>query len=239
MERPVARPQPKKHWAQPPTAVLPFREWLAVRDSCRGLAVAVKGLYEYEAEMDSRTGEPTLYLTLLRGIEYMSRTHVIDREGAVGSCFHTPGAQCLGRQVFEWAYIPYAVDHDNTTPFLPVVQSYLYPPATHLVRPDRTAARRSVRGAAVGQEWRPFVLISGDLQFSAFKRAYDEDGYILRYYENQGKAVQAVLLLDGFARAYRSNLNEEKLGEIELQNQVASLSVGPFKVLTLLLIGRI
>jgi mannosylglycerate hydrolase len=231
IERPVVRPQHVKRWAQPPTAVLPFREWLAVQDHGQGLAVAVRGLYDYEAETDSLTGYTVLYLTLLRGVEYMSRTHIIEREGAVGSCFHTPGAQCLGRQVIEWAYVPYQADTREKTPFLPTVQSYLYPMAIHQVRSPQLAP-------VTDSGWRPFEIISGGVQFSSFKRSYDENGYILRFFENQGRAVQAVLRLTGFTGAYLSDMNEQRLEEIELQDQVAHLAVGPYQVVTLLLVGR-
>ena len=81
----------------------------------------------------------------------------------------------------------------------------------------------------------PFAFLNDDVQFSAFKRAYDGDGYILRFYENQGKAVEASLRLHGFQRVFLSNMNEEILEETMLRDGTLNLSVAPYKVITLLL----
>ena len=81
----------------------------------------------------------------------------------------------------------------------------------------------------------PFAFLNNDVQFSAFKRSYDGDGYILRFFENQGKTVEASVRLNGFKRVFLSNMNEEILEEIPLRDGTLNLSVAPYKVITLLL----
>ena len=125
LQRPVERPVERETWRQPPTRILPFREWLAVDDGRTGLAIATKGLYAYEAVMNPLSRQPELYLTLVRGIEYMSRIHTIQREGEASNSHHTPGAQCLGRQVVEWSYLPYQADPEDVAPFITQAEAFL------------------------------------------------------------------------------------------------------------------
>lgn len=233
VERPVERVREIKKWKQPPTQLLPFTEWLAVNDGKTGLAVVVKGIYDYEAVNDPVKRQTEIYLTLLRCFEYMNRTNTVARfdpesDAEASEGFHTPEAQCLGTHVTEWAYLPYEVDSSNIAPFLPMVQGFLYPMAVHMIRSVQ-------RWDIAGEEVLPFVFLNDNVQFSSFKRSYDGEDYILRFYENQGKSVEAAIRLNLFSRAFMSNMNEEILQEIELKNNTAQLNVGPYKVITLLL----
>jgi alpha-mannosidase len=141
---------------------------------------------------------------------------------------HTPGAQCPGRQEIEWAYIPYQVEAQDIAPFIPTVQGYLFPPVAHMMRAEQGEDRG-------GDAMLPFTFLNDAVQFSAFKRAYDGDGYVLRFFENQGRRVEAKLHLSGFARAFVSNMNEEILEQLPLVDGNLSLNVAPYKVITLLL----
>jgi mannosylglycerate hydrolase len=228
IERPIQRVKEVEPWIQPPTQLCPFREWVAASDGRTGLAIAVKGIYDYEAVINPLNNQPDLSLTLLRGFEYMSRINTLQRAGDAASAHHTPGAQCLGPQEIEWAYIPYRATPANIAPFIPTAQGFLFPVVTHAVRAEQAPAR-------LDAAMQPFTFLNADVQFSAFKRAYDGNGYILRFFENQGKPVEAKLRLEGFSRVYLSNMNEEILEEIPLTSQTVSVPVGPYKVITLLL----
>ena len=54
--------------------------WLP-SDGTVGLAVAVKGLYDYEAILNPLNNQPDIYLTLLRGYELMGRLNTLQRAG--------------------------------------------------------------------------------------------------------------------------------------------------------------
>ena len=227
--RPIQRPQEVERWLQPPTQILPFREWLAVDDGSTGLAVAVKGLYDYTAVVNPLDREPTVSLTLLRGFEYMSRLNTLQRKGDAARCHHTPGAQCLGVQVIEWSYIPYRVQQGNLAPFLPQAQAFLFPMMTHMVRARQVEKKLPAR-------YQPFQLYDTNIHFSAFKRAMDRNSYVLRFFENQGKAVNARIRLSGFRKVFRSNMNEEVLGEVKPEaDGTLHVTTGAYKVVTLLL----
>ena len=180
LKRPIERPAASEAWYQPPTRLLPFREWIAVEDGTHGMAVAFKGMYDYEAVMSPLSQEPDLYVTLVRGFEKMGRIHMMQREWPASEAIETPGAQCLGIQEMEWSYIPYETSETDTAPFLPLAQSFLYPPVIHAVRSRTKAESFDSLPPAFG--WN-----EKNIQFSAYKQCHDRDGYMLRFFENQGK----------------------------------------------------
>ena len=226
LERPVQRAKEIKPWLQPPTQLLPCREWIAVRDGVKGLAVAMKGLYDYEAARDPLTGEIDLHVTLLRGFQMMGRRNTRMRTGAASEAFVTPGAQCLGTHVIEWTYLPYQPEEGEIAPFLPLAQAFLYPPVVHALRtlqnPEGLTSIPS-----------PFGWDEPNIQFSAFKRSADGQAYILRLYENQGRETTAEIHLSGFRSAILSNLAEEPTEELPLENGRVFLKFGRYKALTL------
>ncbi len=228
IERHVERDKERKAWRQPPTKILPFREWLAADDGNTGLAIAVKGIYDYEAVINPDNNRTDIYLTLLRGFEYMGRISMLQRRGEASWCHHTPGAQCLGKHVIEWAYIPYKSRIGNKAPFLSLVQSFLYPIMTHMVRAEQAEVK-------TGGEMLPFAFFDDNIQFSAFKRSYDGTDYILRFFENQGKEVEAKVAVNGFTKAFLSNMNEEIKEEILIKDHTIVINTGAYKVITLLL----
>ena len=228
IERPIERTREVEPWIQPPTQILPFREWLAVNDGSTGLAIVAKGLYDYEAVMNPLNNQPDIFLTLLRGFEFMGRINTLQRQGAASRCHHTPGAQCLGKHVIEWAYIPYKVVENNIASFLPLAQSFLYPMMTHMIRAEQL--QNLVDGKAL-----PVAFSDDNIQFSAFKRSYDSNDYILRFFENQGREVETKVHLNGFKKAFMSNMNEEVFEEIAIEDGTVHIKVGAYKVITLLL----
>jgi mannosylglycerate hydrolase len=226
LDRPVERQKEREKWNQPVTRLLPFREWLAVEDGSAGLCVAVKGMYDYEAFTNPLTGCPELCLTLLRGFALMGRLNTMQRKGGASPATAVPGAQCLGEQNFEWSYIPYGADKNEKAPFLALAQSFLYPPVAHAVRSVREDSTMNSFGRAFG--W-----TAPNIQFSAFKRAYNRDGYILRFFENQGKTVDVEIFVNGFSKAWLSNMNEETGEILEIRSGLIRVKAGPYKAVTL------
>lgn len=228
IERPIERAHEVEPWIQPPTKILPFREWLAADNGHTGIAIAVKGIYDYEATMNPLNNQPDIYLTLLRGFEYMSRTNTLQRKGDASKYHHTPGAQCPGKQMIEWSYIPYKVEKENDAPFLSTVQSFLYPLMTHMVRAEQL-------DDTVGEKMLSFIFSNENIQFSSFKRTFDGTDYILRFYENQGRKVEEKIKVNGFTKAFLSNMNEEMISEIDIKENTIQIEVGEYKVISIIL----
>lgn len=226
MDRPIERVHPSEEWYQPPTQILPCREWLAVEDGKDGLAVAVKGLYDYEAVINSQSQEPDLYLTLLRGFELMGRRNTSQRAGSASDAIPTPGAQCLGVHEIEWSYLPYQTNTEEKAPFLSAAQDFLYPIVSHMIRSDPTGETVSSIPAAFG--WN-----ESNLQFSCFKQCMDRDGYLLRVFENQGRAVTAKIRIGDFQHAWLANLNEDALQTLEIVDGCVTVAVPPYKAVSI------
>jgi alpha-mannosidase len=226
LSRPVSPPEPKQAWRQPPTRLFPFREWLAAQDGQNGLAVAVKGLYDYEAVMNPLTGQPDICITLLRGIGKMTRENMMQRTERASDPFDTPGAQCLGLQSFEWSYVPYSVAENELAPFRPITDSFFCPPVVHAVRSDCAEEQMT--------DFSPLVRgLPGNACLSAIKSCHDEDGIILRFYENQGKNAQARLDVHGFSRVMLSDMNESSGNMLEMVEGHVVIDIKPYKAITL------
>ncbi len=226
LERPVARQKEIEPWLQPPTRLLPCREWIAARDRVKGLAVAMKGLYDYEAVPDPLSGEIDLHVTLLRGFQRMGRRNTRMRAGAASEAFVTHGAQCLGTHVIEWAYLPYQPEEGDVAPFLPLAQAFLFPPVAHALRTAQNPNGLSSIPC-------PFHWDAPNIQFSAFKPSTDGAAYILRLYENQGLETEAEIRLNGFSTAKVTNLAEEPSEELSVENGRVNLKFGRYKALTI------
>ncbi|MBI2442058.1 MAG: hypothetical protein HYV35_11900 [Lentisphaerae bacterium] len=225
LERPLRAPPAGKNWAQPPPKTFPFREWLAVDDGQSGLALACRGLYEYEARATPRGVD--LYVTLLRGIGQMSRPNLRTRPGDASPRLPIPQAQCLGFQRFEYAFIPYTCVPGAKAPFRPEVDDFLYPAIAHWQ--GKFSSRRPATLTA-----ELFQLEPANLVISCFKRAQDGAGYILRFWENEGRPTMARLrLAAGVSRVFLCNLNEKVVKPLPWNGETIKLKVAPYKIITL------
>jgi alpha-mannosidase len=117
-------------WFQPAATVAPHQGFVDANDGVRGLAVATRGLPEYECLVE-RDGTATIAVTLLRCVERISRDDLATRKGHAGPPVFTPGAQCLGRHVFEYVVVPHAGCW-STGDVGSIVQRYMYPCAAYL-----------------------------------------------------------------------------------------------------------
>jgi alpha-mannosidase len=241
LQRPIRNPdEGKTGWSQPPPTTFPFREWVAVESGRHGLAVACRGLYEYE----SRTGSTgvDLYVTLQRGYGRMGRANFKTRGGAVSPTIPTPGAQCLGPQTFDYSFLPYSAGQAAVrAPFLPEALAFLYPAIAHQADPthilvDEAIVQQGTKGAVATPA---FSIAPDTLRVSAFKRAAEDDGWILRFWENEGRKTTARLTLAPvFTEVCETTLNEETIRPLKLARGRLTLTVAPYKIVTLKLRDR-
>jgi len=228
IERPVERAKPIETWFQPPTQLLPMREWAALTDGENGLAVALKGVYDYEANVEPLSNETNLAFTLIRGFELMGRINMPQRKRGASMAVPVPGAQCLGEQTIEWSFIPFSPEEENRLPFVPVAETFLYPPVSHAVRTiDQKPQPR--------QDKPLYAWDAQNIRFSIFKRETDGAGYVLRLYEDRGADTEFDLCLSGFEKAYAANMAEERGNEIAIENGRVHLHAAPYKAITIIL----
>ncbi len=227
LDRKIERQPEVEEWVQPPTLQLPFREWLSVEDENKGIAVAVKGIYEYEAVKNPRTHQTDLYLTLVRGVEMMSRINMMQRKCHAAWPFKTPGAQCHGMQEIEWSYIPYT-PKEKALPFLQTTKAFLYPPAVHAVRDERPKDGEGERLPEICR------IAEENLQISAWKQTYENDAYIFRFFEPLGVETLAHISVDTKIRkVWLSDMDEKPVKQLEVKNGVVEVLVKAYQAVTL------
>ncbi|MFH1904231.1 MAG: glycoside hydrolase family 38 C-terminal domain-containing protein [bacterium] len=225
IERPLRNSYQGKDWFQPPPQTFHFRDWAAVDDGKKGLAIACRGLYEYESKLEKEG--VSLYITLLRGIGWMSKENIKQRPQAASSAHPIPGAQCLGMQKFEYAFVPYFCEKNSKAPFLSSVNNFLYPAISHLLR-----EKPAPKPCKIMQSL--FHLKPENLVLSCFKKTEDDNSYILRFFENEGKETEAILKIsEKFEKVYQTSLNEEIINEMKLENNNLHLKIAPYKIITL------
>ncbi len=94
--RPARHEPGAPEWELP---TYPLHTFVDASDGRRGLALITEGLHEYE--LIARE-PPTLALTLLRAVGWLSRDDLQYRAGGAGPSLETPGAQVLGRHRFRY-----------------------------------------------------------------------------------------------------------------------------------------
>jgi len=236
LQKPIRNPdEGKPGWSQPPPTTFHFREWVAMEQGKRGLAVACRGLYEYESRV-GRNGVD-LFITLQRGYGRMGRTNFKTRACVTSPTIPTPGSQCLGTQTFDYSFLPYTVDAQvSRAPFQAQALAFLYPPIAHQADPTHIlVADALVKRGTHGATATPAIRVEpGNLRISAFKRAADDDGWILRFWENEGRPTTARIKLAAiFKKVVETNLNEEPLRSLKIARGQLALAVGPYKIVTL------
>ncbi len=154
-----------------------------VRSEDRGLLLLTKGIPEYELKSD---GSGLLALTLLRCVGELSASNLATRPGGdAGWKNETPGGQCPGTHLFEYALVPWfgeagdvlrREEEEYHSPVLPISRK----------EPSGAAGRSSLIEAE-----------SGRSRFSACKEA-EEGGDILVRFFNPTEASDALSVRPGF-----------------------------------------
>jgi len=93
-----------KNWFQKPLPTNHQKDFISVSDNSRTFSIINKGLPEYEA-IKKEDGTITLAVTLLRCIEWLSRSNMLSRLENAGPDLNTPKAQCLGNYTFDLSLI--------------------------------------------------------------------------------------------------------------------------------------
>jgi alpha-mannosidase len=220
--RPIGQPDAtvSRDWPEQPTATFPNRGFVDVSDGRQGLLVAARGLPE--AAVEPTDGGAAIYLTLLRCVGWLSRDDLATRQGAAGPGLPTPGAQCLGRHVFQYTLVPHRGNWEEAAA-----------EARAFAVPCRTAATEA-RAGVLPAELSFLSLSPRGLVLSAVKPPEEGDGFVVRVYNPTDSAKEARLeVWRPLARAELASLNEEGQGELPVDGRVVRFAVGAGQVVTL------
>ncbi|MEL7607892.1 MAG: glycosyl hydrolase-related protein [Bacillota bacterium] len=192
------------------------KRFVSVGDTARGVTVANKGLPEVEVKKTERGA--LMLVTLLRSVGIMAN-------GPTGLNIPTPEAQCIGKHIFEYSFIPHRGDWLNSRAFR-LVHAFCEP----------MRALQSEDGKKPGRPEASWLSIDApELVLSAFKQAETLDNtFVLRFYNTCGQPVNAAVTL-GFdvASAYLMDLRERKMEELPVAHNAVTVQVGPWEIVTL------
>jgi alpha-mannosidase len=230
VRRPLDVPADTSEWVEQPVPTHPQKSFVNVSDGNAGLLVINRGLPEYEvlheAGGPNRRGHEyssvTVALTLLRCVGWLSRDDYPCRKGHAGPALETPGAQCPGRHIFEYAIVPHAGNWRT-----------VYPEAHAFNAPLRAVSTGSHAGSLPLAQ--SLIAIQGEgVVLSAVKEAEKGDGWIVRCYNMLSTAVVAQLQTVIPPRsAWLVNLAEEELRELALDGPAQlRVALGGGKVVT-------
>lgn len=215
-------------WREEDSTSYAQQRFVRVEDGERGFAVLNKGLTEYEA---SSNGE--IALTLLRSVGWLSRSDLTTRIGHAGPGLATPEAQCSGRQVFEYALVPYSADRPEGSIYREAEEFWL-PLQARVGQQVKTASGDREQGAR-GSYLR---VDNENVVLSCLKKAENKDGLVVRLFNTSQVEEEAVLRFGiPIIAAYRTNLNEEIFEQIapdgDAENELR-LTLGKSEIETLM-----
>lgn len=179
----------------------------------QGLAIANKGLNEYEVLRDGRN---TIAVTLLRAVAELGDWGV----------FPTPEAQCLGEHTMELAIIPHEGDGAVDGAY---AEAYQFQVPWTVAQTGMHEGRLASVGAAYAWE-------GEGLAFSSLKVGENDGSAMLRWYNLRPQASQLRLrLAEPYAPAYKSDVLERGSDSVIGADAegVLRVPVGPCEIVTL------
>jgi len=209
-------------WVEDPTPLMHQRAFTDISADGRGLAILNRGLPA--VEVTHGADGAVVSLTLLRSVGWLSRADLSTRRVAAGPLVPTPGAQCLGRQRYEYAILPHEGDWQAA---YPVAYGYVAPllvtrADTHegldlremnITRddPSRVKGVPWPRGGTNGDTLSFLKVEPQEAVLSAVRRTEDGQGLIVRIY-NVSRSPVVAHITTGFdlQAAYECNLLEER-----------------------------
>ncbi|MEI7436473.1 MAG: glycosyl hydrolase-related protein [bacterium] len=101
---------------------------------------------------------------------------------------------------------------------------------------DPALVKKGLKGAVQAPA---FIVEPGNLRVSAFKRAAENDGWIVRFWENEGRKTSArITLTQAFGKVVEANLNEETIRPVKVSGGRVTMAVNPYKIVTLKLFDQ-
>jgi len=207
LEREAALPANTEAWAEQPVGTQPQLTFVDLTDGQEGLLLANQGLPEYELlPADGEAARPTLALTLLRCVGWLSRGDLSSRAGPAGPALPTPGAQCQGWHTFRYALVPHAGNYLTSQR---EAHSFIAPLRAACLVQSPQAGPASDAEADLSPAG-SFVQVSpAAVVLTALKPPQQGEGMILRVYNSaQAPVLARVRLWRSFREISRVQMDE-------------------------------
>ena len=200
--RPIKAQGPTQHSKWPDMATLPQNNFVDISDGKRGVAFLNDSLTEYEVLEDD---DRTVALSLLRAV----KTWIVT--GHVGSDFPSQKeGHCKGKQIAHYAIRPHCGTWQDAN--IPLEAELFNVP----VIPIQT---RTHNGNLPAQTNSFFEIENSAIRFSAFKKAENNNNFIIRVYNPTNKEqVGNLKFFNTLKNVWETNLNEDRIQEILIIN---------------------
>jgi mannosylglycerate hydrolase len=195
--------------------------FVTLTDGTNGVTIANKGLPEYEIFKDS-----TIAITLLRCVGFINKNNLMTRWRLAGPDIATPEAQCLGKNIFEYSVILHKKSWENA---YKESYNFIYPVKTFDI--ENSSGELSAVQSILSIEPESLIL-------TAFKKAEDSNGIIIRFFNIKDNDILGVLeFYKPIKKCMLTNMLEENIEEYEVfDGNKIKLSVTKNKIITLRII---
>jgi alpha-mannosidase len=223
VERPARVPRPRAGDLESADPCAPMQRYVSVAGGTDALTVFADGLPQYEARPDG-----TVFITLLRAFDQLSRRDIPERAGHAGWPTATPGGRQLGAVRARLAVLLHGVEALDTRDEIEAAAEAFLAPPVGLMRRALLEVPAELRGPE----------LSGDgLVLSAVKPAESGLGTVLRCYNATTRAAAGAWRVPWAVRsATLCRLDEEPLGDLRVaRGGVVRFVAGPRALVTILL----
>ncbi len=220
VERPLHLPE---DWTGAAT-FHPMDGWVDVSNGEQGLAVFVDGLREYELYDDHNR---TLAITILRSVGILSGT------GDIPHVQRAPDAQCLGEQHARYAVYPHNGDWKQAKVWKEALNYQTPMIAVQVGDIDRARSIEPVE-KKLPLEMSFVHIVPDTLCPSALKKEENGNAAVVRFWNVLEERVEGEVMVRCGKKAWRSNMLEERLEELPVNEGRIAVSAGPREIVTLI-----
>jgi len=210
----------KDDWSQPMQPSYPQQDFTLLEDKSGGLAIFNRGLREFEAYRDENGGAG-IALTLMRSVGWLSRDDFPTRKFSnAGPEVATPDAQCRGKQIFNYAVVPYEGNWIDAG-IKKLSRRWKVPPLVI----------QGVGDGSISGGMGLVELISNTASITAIKKHDVRDTLVVRLYNLTGSdSMESLRFGRKVGNAWKVNLLEERIGELPVQGGVVELRLKPHEI---------
>ncbi len=204
VKRPINTPD-GENWVEKPSGIYPQQDFVDINNGEEGMALANKGLPEFQ--IIRGPGGATIILTLLRCIGRLGRSDLSCRKGGAGPLLEIPRAQCLGKYCFRYSLIP----HEK------MWLSSLTHKYAHEFEVPLRAYQTDFHSGWLPLQQNLIAVEPDTLVVSAIQKSENGERLIVRIYNLADEQIRGkVALYVPFGKANLVNLDEEEVPEGDL-----------------------
>ena len=230
LTRPAKRAPLRQASPEAPVDSYPMQSFVDAGDSSAGITVLSEGLMEFEVLGGEPGHQAVIALTLIRSVGWLSREDLATRKGNAGPSLATPGAQCIGRHEFRFAFAPRQTPPSEAH-LCAISRAFLAPPSVVI------GTNGPIDGSPLGRRHSFLDVVCAPHRgavVSALKKADDRDSMVIRLLNPGSSEVDVSLRGERpVTAAYGANLREQRHTLIASKGGAVAVTLGSRKIATL------